>query len=464
MKKCTVSDHIENIVVVLILGIMFISFISMIWNGLILSLQKHDYIAKEDLNGQKNIVDWAQLYPAKEENDVYYSIDLDNDVFFEDLANNWVEPEFKDIEDIHDEILGEKLVKIEDSYFSAMNQLKKKVNESKSYIPKYSNMAEFAGRVNLTCGKSYFDEHNDIYLLPNGQLTGVEERYTIESIKYQLCNIINFEYWLDSKGIDFAYIQYPYKEAAFNEMLPEGAYDYADHNADTILKYLQWKEINNLDLRDEVVNDKLDYSSLFFKTDHHWNLYGGKYAATKIGEYLKSDFGYDMDTDFLSDDKFYEEKHEKHSLGSYGRKVTLAEVVPDDFDLLIPNYETSFEIENKDIGENIIGTFSDVMIDRKRFEEEDYYNNICYDALLYGNRPLTRITNLYNDNGPKILIIRDSFSLAMAPYLALMAKEVDLIDVRSNLGDFSGSIKTFIDDTSPDIVIIMTDIGQYKFF
>jgi hypothetical protein len=52
-------------------------------------------------------------------------------------------------------------------------------------------------------------------------------------------------------------------------------------------------------------------------------------------------------------------------------------------------------------------------------------------------------------------MIRDSFSVAVAPYMALGCSELDLIDIRPTNGNFTGSVRTYIKEMQPDIVIML---------
>ena len=458
--KKTIGQIFENFALLIILGILLCSCLSMVVQGFIVSLQKHDILAKSDIIGQKNVVDWAAKYPEREENAERYRVDLGNNLVEEDILETEVS------EPPHPWRLwkiGIFFTKAEEPYIKLMDQLKKKVDESKTYIPMYYELSEFSGRIDKAMGKSYFDEHQDIFRLSNGQLTGVEEKYKIEDIKYQVSNIADMSIWTKKQGKEFIYIQYPYKESAFDYLLPEEYEDYSDLNADRILAFLEVAGVKSLDLREAFKAKNIDEDDIFFETDHHWNLKGGRMAAKLIAEWLNAEYGLELNTRLLSKENFYEKRYEDWSLGSYGRKVTLANAKPDDFIIYIPKYHTDFRVVNEDINLDITGSFNQVMVDYDRLEKKNYYENICYDTLLYGNRPLTRITNNTVHNGVKLLFIRDSFSLAMAPYLALMAEQVDLIDIRSNLGDFTGSVKTFVEEESPDFVIVMTDIGQYVF-
>jgi hypothetical protein len=54
-------------------------------------------------------------------------------------------------------------------------------------------------------------------------------------------------------------------------------------------------------------------------------------------------------------------------------------------------------------------------------------------------------------NGKKILIIKDSYVLVVAPFLALGIEDIELLDLRR----FPGSLKEYVMRNQPDMVIVM---------
>ena len=117
--------------------------------------------------------------------------------------------------------------------------------------------------------------------------------------------------------------------------------------------------------------------------------------------------------------------------------------------------ETALRVEHPDKGVDVQGDFSAVMFDHEMLSETDYYAASLYEAVLCGNRPLTRITNLQNPDGPRVLLIHDSYSTVVAPYLSLLCSRLDMIDVRQANGNFDGSLDAYRDELQPDIVIVM---------
>ena len=62
-----------------------------------------------------------------------------------------------------------------------------------------------------------------------------------------------------------------------------------------------------------------------------------------------------------------------------------------------------------------------------------------------------RTENMNISEGKKFLLIRDSFSGCVVPFVALGVKHVDAVDLRT----FSGSIRSYIASEKPDAVAVM---------
>lgn len=115
---------------------------------------------------------------------------------------------------------------------------------------------------------------------------------------------------------------------------------------------------------------------------------------------------------------------------------------------------------------NLNGTFEDVFINKERLETKNYYNSDPYHAYYNGlNCALAHINNSRTTSNPnkKILIIQDSFGWCMTPFLSLDIAAIDTIYPEK----FTGSIETYIEETKPDMVIMLyspTSIASHIMF
>ena len=64
---------------------------------------------------------------------------------------------------------------------------------------------------------------------------------------------------------------------------------------------------------------------------------------------------------------------------------------------------------------------------------------------------MATMVNHNNPKGPKVVLLRESFSCALAPFLALSCSELTTIDLRY----FSGDLMDTIRELEPDLVLTL---------
>jgi hypothetical protein len=294
---------------------------------------------------------------------------------------------------------------------------------------------------------SSFGEYNGVVQLSDGYLTGYVSKKDASQHYEALVELNSF---CQNEGINFLYVQAPYKISEYDDMDVSGTVDFSNQNADELLEQLEDAEIDYYDIREAIHENDLYNHDLFYKTDHHWLTTTGLWAAQNILAYCNENYGWSADLSLLDADQFEYVTYENWFLGSQGKKVTLARCQPDDFTLLYPKYNTSFHYYVPAEGVDTLGDYS-VVYNMSQVEECDYYNLSPYHACNYGDQPLIQIENLLSVDDHKILIISDSFSDCMISCLALAESNVDSLDLRH----FTGSVKAYIEESQPDIVMVM---------
>ena len=121
----------------------------------------------------------------------------------------------------------------------------------------------------------------------------------------------------------------------------------------------------------------------------------------------------------------------------------------DDYTLIYPKFATSYQYEFT-TGTSTLSTegrFEDALLqlDMIRFNGNKY-NAMAdrYASYLYGNQGLAHIKNLQNEDGLKILIIKDSFMLPVFAFLSTVCSDLYLIDPRyyeNNIIDYANSLE-----------------------
>lgn len=171
---------------------------------------------------------------------------------------------------------------------------------------------------------------------------------------------------------------------------------------------------------------------IYYKTDHHWTTLGAYYAYVALGEALN----YEP----VSLDLFFEAKVPDF-YGTYDAKVKNPAIEPDEL--------TYFEIDGTKT--TILDKTYNTMYDTSKFEVRDKYA-----AYLYGNNGFTR---LETETSPerKLLIIKDSYTNSLAPFLTQNYDTIDLIDLRHiNL-----SLKQVIESQEYDDILFLFSVGNF---
>ncbi len=341
-------------------------------------------------------------------------------------------------------------------YESKAESLKSAIKNTKYYILGYYHYIEAAGFVDKITGITVFDGNSKVVSLKNGRVdwydpdpVSEEEIQTVSGVVKEFADFVTGE------GAQFLYIGTAKGICEEDPELPYGVWDYGNDSKDDFIQALDSAGVPYLDLRKAIHEDGLDHASLFYKTDHHWNAEGEFWAAGKVADYVNETLDFGIDTEYLDSSLYETETLPYLFLGAEGRKVSAGYISPEPFDMLIPTYDTDYTVEHPSWGISKSGTFKEVMYDWEVLNNPDSYEVSYYDAQLDGNSPLTIIHNNNCSNGKSVLLICDSFTLGMAPYLSTGIETVYMIDYRDAVG-FTGSYRTFIQQVQPELVLLTT--------
>lgn len=291
-------------------------------------------------------------------------------------------------------------------------------------------------------------QYNSVLRLNNGYLT---YQYGDADVELYAENITQLDQYVKSKGKEFLYVAVPFKICPLDqeEQLPAGVTDDSNANQDEMLSILQENDVAFYDLRNVMAQEIDDWYAAFFKTDQHWKPETAFWAYGKMAELFHDRYGYEID-DLSTDLSNYNVEHmEDWFLGSQGKKTGIVYAGVDDFDLIYPRFETEMTVDIPVHDEHRTGTFRDVMFKDSNLEK-DYYNINNYAAYTGGDYPLCIQKNDSAVNDKKILVLKDSFTVAFQPYLSFLFKEVHVIDLRH----YDGSVEEYIDEVDPDLVMV----------
>lgn len=194
------------------------------------------------------------------------------------------------------------------------------------------------------------------------------------------------------------------------------------------------------DLRKTFKEAYADGNQLYYKTDHHWTTLGAYTAYQKLCEQLN--------INPASKEKF----DIKSYGGFYGTTYSTSGfwfTQPDSIQIWDNPENTDKNIKVK-ISE---GTNTD------EFGSMYFYNHLDeddkYPVFIDGNHALTEITNS-NAKGGTILLVKDSFSHSLAPFLAENYSKIILVDMRY----YKMSVSQIVEQEKPEQVVFLYGIDN----
>lgn len=270
--------------------------------------------------------------------------------------------------------------------------------------------------------------------------------------------MMDFQQFLNQENIPLLYVQAPSKLSPEGEELPAGVSDYSNDTIKKMVEGLEKAGIDTFNCTEWLMEQPEEYHDLFYKTDHHWTTETAFRIAGAMAEYLNEEYQFEFPLEYYKEDKYEIDYYEKWFLGSLGKKLTLAVVEPEDYQVYVPNFETDFSIKIPERNIDLTGSFKDVILDYRHLQKKDYYGENMYASFMNRNDALGSITNNLapTNKGKRILFIKDSYSTPVIPYLALGVEHIDSIYEQV----FDGSIRTYIKETKPDMVVVMYAVNS----
>ena len=187
-----------------------------------------------------------------------------------------------------------------------------------------------------------------------------------------------------------------------------------------------------LDLREPILEGIGRGEYLYYRTDHHWTTEGAFRAYTVIAEalgvtpYPISDF-----TRETASAAFY---------GTTYSKTLSPFTVPDTMEYFRYEGDEDFTTSIADTGVSFSGFY-----DRCYLEKKDQYS-----SFLSGNNARVTIRKNGGEDRPLLLLVKDSYSHSLAPFLARHF-DLDLIDPRY----YNDTVARLLDGERPDAVLIL---------
>lgn len=294
--------------------------------------------------------------------------------------------------------------------------------------------------------KGYYSDKN-IYVT-DGQYTVGQYEQTSTDYEYQ--QMVDFSAYLDEKGIDLLYVSVPSRYGSDEAFLREfGVETYLNRNTDLFLERISEAGIAYIDLREEMKLAGLSEEDIFYRTDHHWNTESGLWATTIIAEELNEKYGFQIDMNLYAPERMEYQKYEECWLGEQGQVVGKSYVGLDDYTLIKPKYETDFTYTRW--GNTEYGDFN-IFLDETRCNSEMnvYDAKSCYYTYLYDGEAGSEIQNNQLTEG-KVLILGESYSHVVSPFLALGIAETGTLVLRAS----ECGAREYIENNEVDMVVML---------
>ena len=259
---------------------------------------------------------------------------------------------------------------------------------------------------------------------------------------------------LEALGIPYLYAAAPQKLQRGVQLLPAGLEEGGNAYCDAYLDNLARLGVDYVDLRPAFESNGI-YSSWFFRTDHHWKPEAAFFAWQLLSDELSGRYGFETDPSLTDPASWSTTVLEDFFLGSQGKRVGSLYGGVDDFTLYIPRFDTDLTYACPSYGFTRTGAFETSVCFPERVAERDWFNGNPYTYYAGGDYPLATITNHNNPDGPRIVLLRDSFACALTPFLALSCSELVTIDLRYFQGDLLETVAAY----SPDLVLTLYTAG-----
>lgn len=268
----------------------------------------------------------------------------------------------------------------------------------------------------------------------------------------------------ECEEVPLLYVQAPSKYTVFD--LPEGLYDYSEAEADQFLSLLEDSYlVDTLDLRpafrEAVESGDYEAEELFFRTDHHWTPLGAFLGFQTLCDKLKEDYDVPIRKEWVRSRSYSKTYFDGFFLGSMAKRVGSLYAGMDGLELWSPTFATNFTYTVPLSGIKREGSFSASLLFPERLVDTDYYFDNPYSIYSGDDYLLARALNHNNPEGPRILVLRDSFGCALTPFLAIVSSEMMAVEPRAFNSDQDYMIE-YINWLDPDLIIVMNTTSSLR--
>jgi hypothetical protein len=291
--------------------------------------------------------------------------------------------------------------------------------------------------------------YNGVTFLNDGRLM-------LDTLEYSLflhertTGIAFLDEFAEENGASFLYVRIPNK-LENNSFLPIA---FSDNDiiegSNRLMNHIRDFGIDVLDLRVEMERDGVDFTTAFYKGDHHWKTGTILWAFGKIAEFVNSEYNFNIGEMMWDPLQFEHITYENSFSGEESRAVN-AVLNYEDITVMVPKFNTEFVITDL-TGTNYMGrldsgNFADVFV--------PWVNNEYNESLVFGdlNRwfdGFTRYENAAASEDKNVLLVMDSMGIPLATFFANAFTRVDNLYLQNG---FNHRIWYAIENYGYDLII-----------
>ena len=309
------------------------------------------------------------------------------------------------------------------------------------------------------------DSENDTIKTTRGQLASVSSSVSKKKMKASVAELAETRDRLSAQGIPLLYVQAPGKLGFSEEGPMPGLENNTYEKLNRFLAELDKADIEYVDTREWMSETGPDG---FYDTDHHWTVETCFDIASRLGNLLNSEYGFNIDEAALDASNYDFETHKDAFLGAEGRRTGRYYAGLDDFTVITPAFDTDFhvEIESKETGHSERdGSFEETIMDSTKDTVHYSFDDSAYYAYWGGDYGRAEAINNKIDDDSSIVVIKDSYGIPVTAFLTNMFHKVNVIDIRYYESD--KKLRDVIAEADPDMVMFIYGsgyLGKKKMF
>lgn len=281
----------------------------------------------------------------------------------------------------------------------------------------------------LALGKQ---ENNDVHLCENGTLIEGFKRPENSVLDSNMSALNTLVGNTDAK-VYFALI--PDKSDLYSSLLPKNVPN--DSEKEVIDYCYGQSNATNVDIYSALSAHTDEY--IFYRTDHHWTSLGAYYGLSALAESMGLPCpALDSYTDrHVVSEEFY---------GTTWSSSGFSWVDPDTMEIFV-NAPEGLKVTSYPQGSPVEGKLYDFSF----LEKKDKYS-----MFMGGNCPM-HVIETGNEDKPSLLILRDSYTDSLIPFLLDDFSEIHVLDLRY----YRASLKAYIEQNNFDNVLVCYSVSNF---